>query len=81
MVPEYKDEQHEQGEEHRHVVHGAEHDYELSPKVWKKSDQLQNPQEPEGPQDGEAAALHSDTVENAMVDFKGAEVCSTEKNK
>ncbi|PSN43399.1 hypothetical protein C0J52_21130 [Blattella germanica] len=51
ILPENENEEYEEREEDSHVVHRPEHDKELSPQVGHEPDQLENPQQPEGPQD------------------------------
>jgi hypothetical protein len=45
QLPEYKDEQYEKGEEHGDIVHGAQHNEQLSSEVGHESHQFQYPQE------------------------------------
>ena len=54
--PEYEDEQHEQAEEDSHVIHGPEHDDQRPLEVREEPDQLDDPQQSECSEDGEAEA-------------------------
>ena len=67
--PEYEYEEHEECEEDRDVVHGPEHDDQLPPQVGQEPDQLQDPQQAEGAQDGDARALEVDAVHDGVVDL------------
>ena len=72
MKPEYENEQHEQCEEHGDVVHGPQHDDELASEVRQEADQLQDPEEAEGPEHRDAGAVGVEAVRNAVVDLKRA---------
>ena len=46
----------------------------MAPEIWEKSDELQDAQQPERPEHGEAGALVRDPVHEALVDFERAEM-------
>lgn len=48
-LPEDEDEEDQEGEEDCDVVHGPQHDHQLAAEVGHEPDQLQDPQEAEGP--------------------------------
>lgn len=71
IVPEYENEEKEQGEEDGHVVHGAQHDDQLAAQVGHEADQLQNAQETERSQNRQArtaAVVPFEPIE-ALKDF------------
>ena len=69
--PEDEDEEHEQREEDRDVVHRPEHHNELPTEVWKKPDEFEDPEKAEGPKHGDAGAVVAQAVKDAIVDLKG----------
>ena len=70
--PEDEYEQHEQREEDCDVVHGPEHDDELPAQVGEEAHQLEDAQEAEGAEDGDARALVVDAVGDGVVDLGSA---------
>lgn len=48
--PKYKNKQYEQREEDSNIIHGPEHDKELTTQLGHKSHQLENTQETESPE-------------------------------
>lgn len=71
IVPEYENEEKEQGEEDGHVVHGAQHDDELTTQVGHETHKFQNAQETERTQNGESRTAPIVTFESieALKDF------------
>ena len=71
-IPEDKDEEHEEGEEDRDVVHGPEHDDELPAEVGEEAHQLEDAEEAEGAEDGDAGPFVVDAVSDRRVDLEHA---------
>ena len=72
-VPEYENEEHQKGEEHGHVVHGPQHDHQLSAEVGQKPHQFQYTQQSKGPQHRNATALDLYAMEDTIVDLERAQ--------
>ena len=72
-LPEDEDEEHEEAEEDGDVVHRPEHDHQLPPEVREKPDQLEDPEKPEGPENGKAGTLVGNAVHKALVDLERTE--------
>lgn len=53
--PEDEDEEHEQHAERGHVVHGLHEHHQLPPQGWHEAHQLQDSEQPESPEHGQAA--------------------------
>ena len=54
IIPKYEDEEDEQCKEDGNVVHCAQHDHKLPAEIRHEADKLQDPQQSEGTQDGQA---------------------------
>ena len=65
-LPEDENEEDEQGEEHGHVVHGAQHNKQLTAQVGHKANQFQDPQKPEGPQNRQTRSAAVPTAQKAL---------------
>ena len=68
IVPEYEDEEWKKSKEDHDIVHRPEHHHQLALKAGKEPDQLEDPEESEGPEDTQSRAiLHP--VQNTIEDF------------
>lgn len=71
--PEDEDEEDEQGEEDSDVVHGAQHHEQLAAQVWHEADQLEDAEQPEGPQHGQTGATAAGPIAHErLAYFDGA---------
>ena len=72
-LPEDEDEENEEGEEDGDVVDGAQHDHQLAAQGGHEADQLEDAQQAEGAQDGEAAAVLLQQLQQAEHDDAAVE--------
>ena len=68
MKPEYEDEKRKKPKEDHNIVQRPEHHHQLALETGEESDQLQDPEEPEGPEDTQAGAL-LDPVQQTVEDL------------
>ena len=57
MKPEYEDEEGQKAKKNDNIVECPEHHHQLALEAWEEPDQLQDPEEPEGPEDTQTRAL------------------------
>ena len=71
--PKDENEEHEKAEKDGDVVHGSEHNHQLSPQVGQEADQLEYSEEAEGPEHRDPSPFGLDAVHQAVVDLEAAQ--------
>ena len=65
-TPEYEDEQGEETKEDHDIVHGSEHDHQLSLETREEPDQLEYPEQSECSQDSQSWTLFTHSIQQTI---------------